>query len=91
MTELENLKKRAEAQVRASLILEAVAKKEKIEVTADDFTAEIKKMAENMKVDEARVREYYEAEGRKDDLEYRLREDRTVAFLVEKSKVKTEK
>lgn len=90
--EIEGLKKRAENQVRASLILETIAKKEKIEVTAADVDNEIKTMATNMNVDEARVREYYDSNpSRRDDIEFRLREDRTVAFLLEKSKVKAEK
>ncbi len=62
--DLDNLKKRAETQVRASLILEAIAKKEEIAVSAD--------------------------EGRREDLEFRMREDRTVKFLLEKAKVKGE-
>ncbi len=90
--ELPSISKRAENQVRASLILESIAKKEKIEVTADDVTAEIKKMAENMKADFERVKEFYDKnENRKDDLEFRMREDRTVEFLLGKAKVKNEK
>lgn len=87
--ELPNLTKRAESQVRASLILEAVGRQEKIAVSADDISAEIKSMAENMKVEEERVREYYLSNPqRRDDFEYRLREDRTVKFLLDKAKIK---
>jgi trigger factor len=90
--ELPSISKRAENQVRASLILESIAKKEKIEVTADDVTSEIKKMAENMKADFDRVKEFYDKnENRKDDLEFRMREDRTVEFLLGKAKIKNEK
>lgn len=92
LSELDNLKKRAENQVRASLILETIAKKEGIEVTEADVDAEIKKMAESMNIDEQRIRDYYsQASGRREDLEFRLREDRTVKFLLDKSKVKKEK
>lgn len=90
--ELENLMKRAENQVRASLVLEAVARQEKIEVTDADVETEIKKMATEMKVDEARVRDFYaQGEGRREDLEFRIREERAVAFLLSKSKIKDEK
>ena len=90
--ELQNLMKRAENQVRASLVLEAVARQEKIEVTDADVETEIKKMATEMKVDEARVRDFYaQGEGRREDLEFRIREERAVAFLLSKSKIKDEK
>jgi trigger factor len=90
MSELENLRKRAETQVRASLILESIAKKEGVEVKDEDYDAEIKKMAESMKVDEARVHEYYSKEaGRKEDVLFRLRQDRTVKLLLDKAKIKS--
>lgn len=89
MGELENLKKRAENQVRASLILEAIAKQEGITLTSQDVDAEIKKMAESMKVEEEKVREFYvNTPNRREDLEFRMREERTVSFVLEKAKVK---
>lgn len=92
LSEMENLKKRAESQVRASLLLEAIAKKEKLEVGSADVDAEISAMSKNMKVDEDKIREFYHSNPRRrDDLEYRLREEKTMKFLIEKAKVKTEK
>ena len=88
MSELDNLKKRAESQVRASLLLEAIAKKEAITVKAEDVDVEMGKMATNMRLDVERVREFYEKNPqRRDDLEFRLREDQTLAFLVGKAKL----
>jgi trigger factor len=90
--ELERLKQRAENQVRASLILEAIAKKEKIEVSAEEIDTEIKSMAASMKIEEPKIREFYEKNAdRREDLIFRMREDRTVKFLLEKSKIKQEK
>lgn len=90
--ELDNLKKRAESQVRASLILDAIAKKEGISVDKSEVDAELKKIAESMKVEESRLREYYEKnQGRMEDLEFRMKEERTVKFLLEKAKIKKEK
>lgn len=92
MTEMANLKKRAENQVRASLVLEAIAKKEKLEVESKDIDAELVQMAKNMKVEESKVRDFYHANPRRrDDLEFRLREEKTMKFLLEKAKVKQEK
>lgn len=89
MTEMANLKKRAENQVRASLVLEAIAKKEKLEIDAKDIDAELVQMAKNMKVEETKVRDFYHANPRRrDDLEFRLREEKTMKFLIEKAKIK---
>jgi trigger factor len=88
--ELANLKTRAESQVRGSLLLEAVAKKEAIEVKPEDFDAELKKNAEQMKADEAKLREFYEKNpNRYDDFVFRLRQERTVQFLLDKAKIKS--
>lgn len=92
MTEMVNLKVRAENQVRASLILEAIAKKEKIEISATEIDAELGNMAKNMKVEESKVRDFYHANPRRrDDLEFRLREEQTMKFVMEKAKIKQDK
>jgi trigger factor len=91
-SEMVNLSKRAENQVRASLILEAIAKKESLTVDSKDVDAEITTMATSMKVDEAKIREFYLSNPRRrDDMEFKLREEKTMKFLIEKSKVKTAK
>jgi trigger factor len=90
MSELEGLKKRAESQVRASLVLEAIAKKESIEIKDEDFATEVKNMSTQMKVDEDKIREFYAKEpGRKEDLLFRLRQERTIKFLLDKAKIKS--
>jgi trigger factor len=90
MSELEGLKKRAESQVRASLVLEAVAKQENLGTKDEDFDAEIKNMSSQMKVDEEKIREFYAKEpGRKEDLLFRLRQERTIKFLLDKAKIKS--
>jgi trigger factor len=88
--ELPELRKRAEAQVRASLILEAISQKEKIEVSSQEVDKEISLSAKSMNVPEERVREFYRQNpGRRADLEFRMREDRTVQFLLKSAKIKT--
>jgi trigger factor len=87
--EIENLKKRAEGQVRGSLLLEAVAKKENVELKPEELDAEIKKTAETMKVEEDKLREYYAKNpGRQEDFVFRLRQERTIQFLLDKAKIK---
>ena len=90
--EMPNIAKKAESQVRASLLVEAIAKAEKIEVKSADMDAEIKKIAAEMKVEEAKLRDFYEKNPQhREDLEYRLREERSIAWLLEKSKIKEAK
>lgn len=87
--ELSHLHTRAEGQVRASLLLEGIANKEKIAVTEADLADEIKKIAAGMKVGDDQLHEYYAKNpGKKDDLEFRLRQERTVRFLFDKAKIK---
>lgn len=87
--EFDGLKKRAETQVRASLLLEAIAKKENLTVTAQTREEEYKKMAEQMRVDEAQIREFYSNNAqRSEDLEYRLKEEVAVRFLMDSAKIK---
>jgi len=87
--ELNNLRTRAESQVRASLVLESVAKKEGIEVKPADLDEEIKKIASAMKVEADKLQDYYaKTPGKKEDLEFRLRQERTIQFLLDKAKVK---
>lgn len=86
--ELENLRKRAESQVRASLILEDIAKQENISVSPSEIDDEILKMAANMQVEEEKLNHYFTMNPkRKDDLEFRLRQERTIQFLLSQSKI----
>jgi hypothetical protein len=49
-------------------------------------------MAKNMKVEESKVRDFYHANPRRrDDLEFRLREEATMKFIMEKAKIKQDK
>jgi trigger factor len=88
--EMPNISKKAESQVRASLLVEAVANKEKIELKAEDFEAELTKMAAEMRMEIAKLKEFYAKNpARRDDLEYRMREERSIAWLLEKAKIKS--
>ncbi|MFL5812508.1 MAG: trigger factor [Bdellovibrionia bacterium] len=90
MSELEGLRKRAESQVRASLVLEAIAKKEAIEIKDEDLATEFANMSKQMNVDEQKIRDFYANDpGRKEDLSFRLRQERTIKFLLDKAKIKS--
>jgi len=84
----ENVSKRAENKVKAGLILDYVSKTESIEATEADFDSEVKKMAEGMGMDESKVREFYGSKDQKTNMMYRIRENKTVEFLVENANIK---
>ncbi len=88
--EIRNLEVRAENQVRASLILEAIGKKEKVEVSDDEFDTHLKGQAASMKMDYEKLKDYYAKDpGQAEDISFRLRQDKTVKFLLDKSKIKS--
>jgi trigger factor len=78
----------AELKVRASLILEAVAEKEKIAVSTEELNSEIKKIAEQNKIDPGEARRRMVQNGALENLKEVMREDKTVAYLLEKAIVK---
>jgi trigger factor len=89
MSEIENLRKRAEQQVRASLLLEAVASAEKIEVKSEDYDAELKTMAASMGATEDKLKDFYAKNpARREDFVFRVRQERTLKFLLDKAKIK---
>jgi trigger factor len=90
MSEIENLRKRAEQQVRASLVLEAVASQEKIEVKSEDYESELKTMAASMGATEDKLKEFYAKNpARQEDFVFRVRQERTLKFLLDRAKIKS--
>jgi trigger factor len=78
----------AREQVKGSLLLDAVADKEKIEVTPEDISLQIAEIAEGTKQDLAKVANLYATNERaKQNLVVQLREDKAVKFLLERAKV----
>jgi trigger factor len=73
----------AEFQVRSGLLLLEVAKKEGLQVDAASIDAEIEAMASQAGPDAARLKAHYASGEHRQGLEYRLLEDRTIAFLLE--------
>lgn len=77
----------AERKVRATLILEAVAEKEGIEVGEEELKAEIRKIAEQNKMDPGEARRRMVENNSLENLEDALREEKTVNYLLEKAGV----
>ncbi|MFJ8262333.1 trigger factor [Rummeliibacillus sp. NPDC094406] len=74
----------AESRVRVSLVLEAIAEAEKVEVTEEDINAELEKMSEQFKMDAEQIKSVL---GGTSVLEHDVKIRKTVELLVENAKV----
>lgn len=77
----------AETRVRVSLVLEAIAAAENMEVTAEDINKELEKMSGQFNMDAEQIKA---ALGGTEMLENDIRMQNTVEFLVENAKITTE-
>lgn len=77
-------------RVRVLFILDEIARIENIDVTDEDVTEAYKAIAAQTSQTEERVKEYYEKEDLVDNLKEKLREDKTIKFLLKEAKI-TEK
>ena len=79
----EGFKEQAEKQVKIRLALEAIAAKEKIEATAEEFEAEVARIAEMYKMEVEKVKSLVnEAEVKKD-----LAVNKVIDFIKENAKI----
>ncbi len=86
--DLKTLKSRAESQVRASLILESVSEQEKILVSEDDLRNGMADLSKSSRLEMNQLEDFYAKNpGRKGDLEFRLRQERTIKFLLDKAEI----
>lgn len=92
MSQLEDFKKRAETQVRAGILLDAIAKKEKIEAKEADLEAELNKMAEGYGVEAKVLRDRFAGNPReKSNFDFRVREELTIQLILGAAKIKEKK
>lgn len=86
----EDLRGQAEEEVRGGLLLEAVAKLEKIEATEGEFDQRLELIAKENHADLRQVQQLFRRPAERSDLMARLREEKTIAFIESKATV-TEK
>lgn len=92
VSQLEDFKKRADLQVRAGILLDAIAKKEKVEPKDSDLEAEMKKMADSFGMEVKQLKERFEKNPRdRTNFEYRVREELTIQLILASAKVKEKK
>ena len=79
----DEIKKKAEFQLRSGLILEKLAKQYNIEVGDNDFDAKIDETAASSGLDKEQVRKYYSDAKVKKNVMYAIREEKTFSKLIE--------
>lgn len=78
----------AETQVKGSLLLEALAKREDIKATDSDIEEKFRQMSGDNEQSLEGVKNYYlQNEKAKENLMAQIREDRVIAFLAERAKI----
>lgn len=84
----DQLVKRAEEQVRVSLILDKVAQDQNIQVETKDLEHEYAKVAERINMPAAQVAQLYSNDDNAlRQLRYRLKEDRAIDFVLSQVKI----
>ncbi|KNZ69585.1 trigger factor [Thermincola ferriacetica] len=78
----------AENRVKATLVLEAIAKKENIEPTEEDLEEEIKTMAAQYNAEPGLMRTFIENQGNMEALKQSIAINKTVQFLVDHATIK---
>ncbi|MBF8303524.1 MAG: tig, partial [Candidatus Dadabacteria bacterium] len=85
-----NFRNRAEQNVKASIILGAIARKEGVQVDEDEVDNKLIEISKSAAVSFQKVREMYEKNNMVDSLKASLVEDKVLNFLIEKSDAKAE-
>ena len=83
-------RERAEQNVKVSIILGAIARKEGVQVDEDEVDNKLIEISKSAAVTFQKVREIYEKNNMIDSLKASLVEDKVLNFLIEKSDAKAE-
>lgn len=83
-----DLREQALFQVKGTLLLEAIADAEKIQVTDEDLEAEMTHIAEELQIPMAKVRQQTGSAEARAALRNRIREDKALAFLISNANLK---
>lgn len=74
-------------EVRGQLLLEAIADKDGLTITDDEMTKHIEVSAKARNIAPAKLRAEWQRDNRIDNVTYALRQDKVLAYLVEKAEV----
>ncbi len=79
---------RAEEDVKAMLLIEAVAEREKIEVAPEELEREYEQIAKRAKAQAEKVRAYFEKEEKVSGLHWQILQHKVIAWLISKAKIR---
>lgn len=77
----------AEFMVRSGLLIQKIAKDQKLEASQEDVTAKMQEFADQTGLELSRVREFYKGQQHA-NLEFQITEDKVFNYLAEKAEVK---
>jgi trigger factor len=80
---------RASEQVKAGLILEAIAQQERLEVSDGDLEAQIDRLAERAGAAKERVRALYQDSSARGALRARMLQTRALDLVIERANIRT--
>ncbi|GBF34914.1 cell division trigger factor [Desulfocucumis palustris] len=83
----ENLRPDAEKNLKQTLVIDAVAKAEDIQLTDEDIDREINRMSEEMKQDAEVIKKIIEGQGQMDYIKKSIIRDKTIQFMLDKAVV----
>ena len=83
------LEPRARDQVKASLILEAIAAQEHLAISDAELDAQIERLAEHAGGARERVRALYQDQAARTNLRARLLQERALDLVLERARVRT--
>jgi trigger factor len=83
----DELREQANDEVRAAFLVDAIADKEKVEVTEADLEKRLAEMAAAREKSVARLRAELQKEGRLDGVRHQLREEKTLDLLLTRAKI----
>lgn len=86
-----DMQERAERDVRSTLLLDAVADQEKIEVVESDIEAKLKEVAEQMGQNLAKIKSLYEDEQQRARLRHQLLQDKVLDYLLQPTTMNVKK
>jgi trigger factor len=84
----QEVRPRAEREARGQLVLEGVARQEKLEVSDDELRSQIPTIAEELRVPVSNIEQRFADASKRESLRYRVLEDKAMALV--KSHVKYE-
>ncbi len=82
----QEIRPRAEKEVKGTLLLEAIAEKQDLKATDEDMEKKLEELAEENNVALSQVRKQFRDEEARESLSMRIREEKTIEFLKSRAK-----